>query len=122
MQQRGDAADDFKSQKSRQHKNVKVCDKTLWHGALLHFNNLVLRETGRPSQAAAQPAVLTEKPSALSAGSEKNSRTRAWTTCPPCVIIVSRVISSSRASSGFPPLNRCVRNVLIFRAYIWLAW
>ena len=55
------------------------------------------------------------------AGSEKNSRTRAFTISPPRVSKVSRVISSFRFSSSLPSLTRWSRNALTFRAYIWLA-
>ena len=59
---------------------------------------------------------------AVSAGSLKNSRTRAFTTSPPLVIKVSRTISSCRFSCSLPSFTMYSRNVVRLRAYIWLAW
>ena len=49
--------------------------------------------------------------------------TRSWVTSPLCVTSVSRVISSARSNANaFSFVIRCFRNVVMFFAYIWLAW
>src|ERR1700730_13924491 len=70
-----DAADDFESDETRQHKNVQAIDN-IRHGA--PYN--------------------PDYPGVTSSGREKNFRTRAFTTSPRCVNRVSRMISSEESS------------------------
>ena len=65
-------------------------------------------------------------PSAVLSTHTQQLLTLGWTTCPPCVRRVSRVISSWGFSSSVafvPPSfpSRCKRNVVMFFEYIWLA-
>ena len=48
--------------------------------------------------------------------------TRSCVTSPLCVTSVSRVISSATSNArAFSLVSRCLRNVVMFFAYIWLA-
>src|SRR5229473_4674257 len=97
MEKRGNAAYDLKSDKCGQHENVEAGKQVQLHDFATSFD------------------------SAGSAGSEKNSRTRALTTSPPRVSIVSRMISSSMFIWSFPSFTRFRRKAVTLRAYIWLA-
>src|SRR5260370_13072406 len=88
---------ELKSDKWGQHENVEAGKQIQLHDFATSFDS-----SGR-------------------AGSEKNSRTRALTTSPPRVNIVSRTISSSMLSCSFPSFTRWSRKTLTFRAYIWRA-
>ena len=72
VQQRGHPLDDFKSHEAGQDEDVQVRNEICWHD---------------DSSAFVQCAFAN-------AGILKNSRTRAFTTSPPLVIMVSRMISS----------------------------
>src|SRR5271165_5138562 len=97
VQQRRNTADHLKSDKCRQHENVESSQQIQFH---------------QPPP----PAGVD-----CSAGSEKNSLTRALTTSPSYVTSVSRMISSFRSNCSFPSLTRCCKNALTFRAYNALA-
>src|SRR5260370_18222954 len=97
VEKRGNAPYHFKSDKCGQHENVEAGEQIELHDFATSFDS-----AGRP-------------------GSEKNSLTRALTTSPPRVSIVSRTISSASLSWSFPSLTRVSRMSLTFRAYIWLA-
>src|SRR5260370_13380381 len=97
VQQRGNAADDFKSDKRSQHENVEAGKQIQLHDFASSF-------------------IAADK-----AGRAKNSLTRSLTTSPPRVNIVSRTISSFMFNCSFPSFTRCSTNALTFRAYIWLA-
>jgi len=57
-------------------------------------------------------------PTLARAGILKNSRTRAFTTSPAFVIMVSRMISSCRFSCSLPSFTMYSRKVVMLRAYI----
>jgi len=94
MEKGRNAAYDFKSDKRGQHENVEAGKEIQLHD------------------------FATSLASSGKGGSEKNSRTRALTTSPPRVNIVSRTISSSIFSCSLPSFTRCSRKALTFRAYI----
>src|SRR5258708_29232253 len=96
MEKRGNAAYDLKSDKCGQHENVEAGKQIQLHDFATSFDS-----AGR-------------------AGSPKNSLTRALTTSPPRVSIVSRMISSSKFSCSLPSLARRRRKAVTFRAYILL--
>src|SRR6516164_1148789 len=98
VQQRRNAPDHFESYECGQHEHVEARKQIQLHEELL-------------------PADVDS-----SAGSEKNSRTRAFTTSPSFVSMVSRMMSSCRFICSLPSFVRCCRNALMFRANNWLAW
>src|SRR5690242_9504515 len=105
-------ADHFKSNECRQHK-YEQC-----------INQVGTHRNPQLSVAMASfcyASATLYDPAGASAGSLKNSRTRAFTISPPAVINVSRTISSCGFSCSLPSFTRYVRYVVKLRAYIWLA-
>src|SRR5437660_3454633 len=76
------AADHFEADKRGQHENVKAGKEIELHD------------------------FATSLDSEGSGGSEKNSRTRGWTTSPSRVSMVSRTISSFMFNCSFPSFTR----------------
>src|SRR5215468_8680867 len=105
VQKRRDPLDQLKTHKSRQDEKVKIGHEIRWHFFLLELSSLL------PVTAYC----------ATSAGSPIPSRTRAFTTSPPCVSNVSRIISSLSGGRTFPSFTSTWRKVVRFFAYIWLA-
>src|SRR5262249_49124956 len=104
VEQRRDPANHLEPDEGRQHDYVQAGDQIRRHSFLL------LRS--------AAYVLLCN----VNAGNPKNSRTRAFTTSPSCVTSVSRKISSSGSGWNLPSRNKCSRNAVMLRAYIWLAW
>ena len=97
VEQRRDAPDHLEPDECRQHEHVEARNQVELHRSA---------PSGMPR----------------SAGSAKNSRTRALTTSPPWVSSVSRMISSFRFSSSLAVLHEVEQERGDVRAYIWLAW
>src|SRR5260370_40610653 len=90
VQQRGNAADDFKSDKRSQHENVEAGKQIQLHDFASSF-------------------IAADK-----AGSAKNSLTRSLTNSPTRVNLLSRTISSFTLNLSLPPFTRCSRNAATF--------
>src|SRR5271166_1302269 len=104
MQQRRHVADHFKSNKSRQHEYEQRIDQVGTHATPSLSSRF----------SACQPAThFGHHPAGASAGSLKNSRTRAFTISPPWVISVSRTISSCKFSCNLPSFTMYVRYVVM---------
>src|SRR5229473_5241571 len=120
VQQRGYAANDFKSDEGGEHENVQAGDQVQLHVVLLDGEKEGAHLRRRALQLRARSFIYAP-PLVASTGNWKNSRRRALTTSPDWVSSVSRMISSAVLSCNFPSLTRWTRKAVRLRAYIWLA-